>query len=80
MKSKLPRSYAEAVELHPGIASIDDERAWTPREDGFWTGPPFVCNLNPGWTWDGLNHFGFSGLQELRDEWDRIVYGPEQTP
>ena len=72
-----PRSWAEAVELHPGIASIDDERAWTPKEDGFWTGPPFVCNLNEGWTWDGLNHFGLGSLRELQQEWDRIVYGEE---
>ena len=74
---KKPRSWAEAAQ-HPGIASIDDERPWTTREDGFWTGPPFVCNLNEGWTWDGLNHFGVSGLQELRQELEHIVYGPKQ--
>ena len=75
---KKPRSWAEAVELHPGIASIDDERAWTPIEDGVYTGPPFVINLNKGWTWDGLNHFGIGSFKELRQEWDRIAYGEEE--
>ena len=76
---KKPRSWAEAAELHPGIHSIDDERSWTPKDfDGVHDGPPFVVNLNEGWHWDGLNHFGIGSFNELRQEWDRIYFDPEE--
>lgn len=75
MTLKLPRSYAEAVEMHPGIASIDDERSCTEKDlDGHWDGPPLVCNLSEDWTWDGLNHFGFGDFKELQQEFNHIVY------
>jgi len=70
---KKPRSYNEALQ-HPGIQSIDDERPWTDREpDGMWVDPPLFCYLNDGWSWNGLNHFGFSGLRELQQEFDYII-------
>tara|TARA_R100001510_G_scaffold22411_1_gene19625 strand:+ start:798 stop:1046 length:249 start_codon:yes stop_codon:yes gene_type:complete len=79
MTLKKPRSYAEAVELHPGINSIDDERPWMEKDpDGNWPDPPLFCHLEENWTWDGLSTFGFSGLQELRQEWDNIVFDPKQ--
>jgi len=56
---KKPRSWAEALK-HPGIASIEDERPYMERDP------------EEGWHWDGLNHFGVSGLKELRQEFDHI--------
>ena len=73
---KRPRSWAEALN-HPGIASIDDERPYTQRLDGHWVDCPFVVYLKEGWHWDGLNHFGISGLKELQQEFDHI--SPAQT-
>lgn len=70
---KKPRSWAEAL-LHPGISSIDDERPLMERdpEEG-WPDPPFFCQLNEGWSWNGLHYFGFSGLRELQQEFDYIL-------
>ena len=74
---KKPRSWAEALK-HPGIASIEDERPYMERdpEEG-WPDPPFFVYLKEGWHWDGLNHFGISGLKELQQEFDHI--SPGQT-
>ena len=73
---KKPRSWAEALK-HPGIASIEDERPYMERDpvEG-WPDPPFFVYLKEGWHWDGLNHFGISGLKELRQEFDHI--SPDQ--
>ena len=73
---KKPRSWAEALN-HPGIASIDDERPYTERIDGHWVDSPFIVYLNDGRHWDGPNHFGISGFNELRNEIDHI--SPVQT-
>ena len=74
---KKPRSWAEALQ-HPGIASIEDERPYMERDpkEG-WPDPPFFVYLEEGWHWDGLNHFGISGLKELQQEFDHI--SPAQT-
>lgn len=75
---KKPRSWAQALK-HPGISHIDDERPWMEKDpDGHWPDPPFFCYLNDGWSWDGLGLFGFSGLKELQQEWNRIVFDPEE--
>ena len=80
MTFKLPRSFKEAVEIHPGIASIDDERPWMERDpDGTWPGPPLVCNLEEGWEWDGFNHFGFGSFKELRQEFNNIYRVDPET-
>jgi len=69
---KKPRSWAEALK-HPGIASIEDERYLMQKDaDGSWPDLPFFVYLEEGWDWDGLNHFGISGLKELRQEFDHI--------
>lgn len=74
---KKPRSWAEALK-HPGIASIKDERPYMERDtEGGWPHPPFFVYLEEGWHWDGLNHFGISGLKELQQEFDHI--SPGQT-
>lgn len=79
MTFKLPRSFAEAVQIHPGISSIDDERPFMDRyDDGSWPGSPFFCYLEEGWHWCGLNHFGFGSFKELREEFNNIEYGPRQ--
>ena len=80
MNYKLPRSYAEAVEFHPGISHIEDEREAAHKSpDGTWDSVPFLCYLNPGWTWEDLTAFGFYGLSDLKENyWDSIVYGPKQ--
>mgnify|MGYP003140053294 FL=1 len=68
---KKPRSWVEALQ-HPGIASIDDERPFTERIEGYWIDCPFIVYLNDGWNWDGLNHFGISGFKELQQEFNHI--------
>ena len=40
-------------------------------EEG-WPDPPFFVYLEEGWHWEGLNHFGISGLKELQQEFDHI--------
>ena len=80
MTFKLPRSFKEAVEIHPGIASIDDERPFMDRyDDGSWPGPPLVCYLEEGWEWEGFNHFGFGSFKELRQEFNNICQVEEDS-